>query len=56
MSAGITVLPDRSTRLAPDGAVTVPLAPTRTIIPFSTRNTDCSTAGVPSPGISRAPS
>ena len=53
MIAGITVLPARSTRVAPAGAVT--LAPACTILPPSTISVPFSTT-LPSPTISRAPS
>ena len=55
-SAGITVLPVRSTRAAPAGACTSPLRPTRVNRAFSTRNAEFSIGAPPSPAISRAPS
>src|SRR5262245_35700096 len=54
MSVGITVLPPRSIRAAPAGAVTRPLPPTLVTIPFSTRKADPTIGPLPSPGISRA--
>src|SRR5690349_4888549 len=56
MSAGITVLPVRSTRVAFDGIGTVPCFPTFTNLSPSTRNAECSIGLVPSPTISLAPS
>src|SRR5688500_3670482 len=56
MSAGITVLPDRSTRRTPAGAFTAAALPTSAITLPSTRMAPCSIAGEPSPMIRRAPS
>src|SRR5262245_22482811 len=56
MIAGITVLPSRSTRVAPAGIATSPLRPIRVIVPRSTRMAAFSIAGLPSPKIPRAPS
>src|SRR4051812_24179218 len=56
MIAGITVLPPRSMRLAPAGAVTSPLRPMAAIAPRSTRMAPFSMGALPSPGMIRAPS
>src|SRR5688572_32864521 len=50
------VLPFRSTREASRGALTLPLAPIRVINPFSTSMAALKMAGLPFPGMSRAPS
>src|SRR5262245_24998804 len=54
--AGITVLPARSTRAAPAGALTSPCRPTEVMRPLSTTTALFSMTGLRSPGISRAPS
>src|SRR5262245_54210862 len=56
ISAGMTVLPLRSTRAAPGGAATSPFRPTRLNLLFSTRNAAFSIGVTPSPKNSRAPS
>ena len=55
MIAGITVLPARSTRLAPAGACTSPALPTCVSLLPSTTNVALSMV-CPSPTMSRAPS
>ncbi len=55
-SAGITVLPARSTRVPPGGSGTAPVRPTTAIRPASTTNAAPSIGAVPSPTINRAPS
>src|SRR3989442_673155 len=55
-SAGITVLPVKSTRLAPAGGRISPLRPTRVNRLFWTRNAAFSIGGPPSPEMRRAPS
>ena len=52
----MTVLPVKSTRLAPGGAWTVPRRPTRVNRAFSTRNAESSIGAPPSPVMRRAPS
>src|SRR5687767_15126409 len=56
MIAGITVLPVRSTRRAPAGALTAVRGPTCVILPPSTTNAAFSMGARPSPTIRRAPS
>src|SRR5690349_12615396 len=56
MMAGITVLPARSIRVAPAGAVISPRRAMRVIVPRSARMAVFSTAALPSPAIRRAPS
>src|SRR5687768_6230806 len=55
MSAGMTVLPVRSTRVAPGGTFASPSTPTQANRPPSTMNAAFSIAGRPSPTIRRAP-
>src|SRR5437867_3740208 len=52
----MTVLPVRSTRVAPDGTVIAPFFPIVVIFPFWTTNAPLSMAALASPTISRAPS
>src|SRR5689334_23122199 len=56
MSAGMTVLPVRSTRVAPADGWRSPLRPTHVNESPSTRNAELSMTGVRSPTMSRAPS
>src|ERR1700735_385788 len=56
LNVGMTVLPVRSTRTAPAGALTAPRTPTAVIRPFSTTNAPFSMGALASPMISRAPS
>src|SRR5712671_562542 len=56
IKAGITVLPERSTRRAPAGTVTSPRRPTATNLLFSITKAEFSIGVLPSPVISRAPS
>src|SRR5688500_8859455 len=55
MSAGMTVLPVRSTRVAPGGTFASPSTPTQANRPPSTMNAAFSIAGRPSPTMRRAP-
>ena len=55
-SVGMTVLPVRSTRVAPAGACTSPRRPTCVNWLCSTMNAEFSMGALPSPVISRAPS
>src|SRR5262245_43468832 len=52
----MTVLPERSTRIAPTGTSTSPRRPTRVKRSASTTNTESSRAAPPSPVMRRAPS
>ena len=52
----MTVLPVRSTRPAPTGAITSPFLPTGVIVPLSTRNAESTRGALPSPAMSLAPS
>ena len=52
----MTVLPVRSTRIAPAGGTSSPFFPTRVKVPFSTRNAESGIGALPSPTISCAPS
>src|SRR5215510_8820144 len=56
MSAGITVLPERSTRVAPAGGWRSPFFPTHVKVSPSTRNAELSIGALPSPTMRRAPS
>src|SRR6266700_1455571 len=56
MIAGMTVLPSRSTRVPPAGRAISPLRPIRAIAPRSTSSAASLMAGLPSPGMTRAPS
>src|SRR3954463_5768971 len=56
IKAGITVLPERSTRRAPAGTVTSPRLPTAVNLLFSTTKAEFSIGVPPSPVMSRAPS
>ena len=56
ISAGMTVFPVRSTRVAPAGSCTSPFRPTFVNLPFSTRKAELSSGAPPSPVMSRAPS
>src|ERR1700733_208826 len=56
MSAGMTVLPERSMCPTPGGGVTSPARPIRLMTPPSTTIAAFSIAGLPSPGMTRAPS
>src|SRR5687767_7578505 len=56
ISAGITVLPERSTRTALGGATASPWRPTRMKRPSCTRKAERSIGAPPSPAISLAPS
>src|SRR4029079_15742806 len=52
----MTVLPVRSTRIEPLGTCSSPFFPMRVIVLWSITNAEFSTAGLPSPTMSRAPS
>ena len=56
MIAGMTVLPASAIVAAPAGAAISPVRPIRTITPRSTKIAAFSMPGLPSPGITRAPS